>query len=143
MPVLKKESIGKIRGGNTTKIHTLVDALGYPVKIELSAGQVSDHIFAPKLLEDLKPQIVMATGGYDSIKFRQQIEKQGAVACIPSHRNRKSKFPFDKVQYKERHLVECFFKKLKRYRRISTRFDKLSCRFLAFIHLACILIWLK
>ena len=85
----------------------------------------------------------MADGGYDSVKFRQQIEKQGAVACIPRHRNRKAQFPFDKEQYKERHLVECFFQKLKRFRRISTRFDKLSCRFLAFIHLACILIWLK
>ena len=109
--------MGRSRGGNTTKIHTLVDALGYPVKIELSAGQVSDHIFAPKLLEGLKLQIVMADGGYDSVKFREQ--------------------------YKKRHLVECFFQKLKRFRRIATRFDKLSCRFLAFIHLACILIWLK
>ena len=88
----------KSRGGNTTKIHTLVDALGNPVKIEISTGQVSDHIFAPKLLEGLKPQIVMADGGYDSVKFRQQIE--GAVACIPRHRNRKAKFPFDKEQYK-------------------------------------------
>ena len=70
----------------------------------------------------------MADGGYDSVKFRQQIEKQGAVACIPRHQNRKAKFPFDK----ERHLVECFFQKLKRYRRIATRFDKLSCRFLIF-----------
>ena len=119
----------------------LVDALGNPIRIEISAGQISGHIFAPKLIKDLKPQIVMADGGYDSIKFRQQIEEQGAVACIPRHR--KAKVPFDKIQYKERHLVECFFQKLKRYRRISTRFDKLSCRFLAFIHLACILIWLK
>lgn len=85
----------------------------------------------------------MADGGYDSVKFRQQIDKQGAVACIPSHRNRKVKFPFDKEQYKERHLVECFFQKLKRFRRIATRYDKLACRFLAFVHLVCILIWLK
>ena len=85
----------------------------------------------------------MADGGYDSIKFRQFIEKQGATACIPRHRNCKVQFSFDKEQYRERHLVECFFQKLKRYRRIATRFDKLSCRFLAFVHLACILIWLK
>ena len=121
----------------------MVDALGNPVRIELSAGQISDHNFAPKLIQDLKPQIVMADGGYDSVKFRKQIEKQGAVACIPRHRNRTLKFPFDKEQYKERHLVECFFQKLKRNRRIATRFDKLAVRFLAFIHLACILIWLK
>ena len=81
----------------------------------------------------------MAHGNYDSVKFRQRIEKQRKVACIPRHRNRKVKFPFDKEQYKERHLVECFFQKLKRYRRIATRFDKLANRFLAFIHLTCIL----
>ena len=84
----------------------LVDALGNPIRIEISAGQISDHVFAPKLIKDLKPQIVMADGGYDSIKFRQQIEEQGAVACIPRHRN--VKFSFDFEQYKERHLVECF-----------------------------------
>ena len=87
------------------------------VKKLISAGQVSDHIFAPKLLNGLKPKIVMADGGYDSVKFRQFIEKQVAIACIPRHRN-------CKIQ-------------------IATRFDKLSCRFLAFVHLACILIWLK
>ena len=50
----------------------------------------------------------MADGVYDSVKFGQQIEKQGAVACIPRHRNHKLKIPFDKEQYKERQLVECF-----------------------------------
>ena len=59
----------------------------------------------------------MADGGYDSIKFRQQIAKEGATACIARHRNRKEKFPFDKEQYKERHLIECFFQILKRFRR--------------------------
>ena len=143
MQGLKKELIGKSRGGNTTKIHTLVDALGYPVRILLSAGQVSDFKIAPKLIDGLKAGIVMADGGYDSFKFREMIQKQGAIACIPRHRNRKMKFPFDKEQYKERHLVECFFQKLKRFRTIATSFDKLSCRFLAFVHIACILFWLR
>ena len=85
----------------------------------------------------------MADGSYDSLKFREKIRKMGAKACIKPRRNRKLKLDFDLEQYKERHLVEWFFQKLKRNRRIGTRYEKLSCRFLAFIHLACILIWLK
>ena len=84
----------------------------------------------------------MADAAYDSDKFREQITTQGATACIKPRRNRKIAIPFDKEQYKERHLVECFFQKLKRYRRIATRYDKLAKRFLAFIHIACILLWL-
>ncbi len=84
----------------------------------------------------------MADAAYDSDKLREQISAQGAIACVKPRRNRKDNIPFDKEQYKGRHLVECFFQKLKRYRRIATRYDKLAVRFLAFIHVACILIWL-
>lgn len=134
--------IGKSHGGPTTKIHALVDALGNPLKIMLTGGQVHDVTVASSLLVDLKPEIVMADAAYDSGKLRKQIAALGAVTCIKPRRNRKIVIPFDKEQYKERHLVECFFQKLKRYRRIATRYDKLAKRFLAFIHLACILIWL-
>lgn len=108
----------------------------------LTGGQVHDVTVAPSLLADLKPEIVMADAAYDSDKLREQIATQGASACIKPRRNRKVVIPFDKEQYKERHMVECFFQKLKRNRRIATRYDKLAVRFLAFIHLACILIWL-
>ena len=64
------------------------------------------------------------------------------LLVLNSRRYRKVFIPFDKAQYKERHLIECFFQKLKRYRRIATRYDKLAKRFLAFIHFACILVWL-
>ena len=84
----------------------------------------------------------MADAAYDSDKLREQIAALGATACIKPRRYRKVFIPFDKAQYKERHLIECFFQKLKRYRRIATRYDKLAKRFLAFIHFACILVWL-
>lgn len=121
----------------------MVDALGNPIKVELSGGQVNDIVLAEVLLADLDSQIVMADKGYDSDKLREKISSKGAQVCIPSRKHRKVQIPFDKEQYKERHLVECFFQKLKRNRRISTRFDKLANRFLAFIHLACSIIWLK
>lgn len=134
--------IGKSRGGNTTKIHVAVDALGNPVKIKLTAGQIHDLTVASELIANFKTGIVMADAAYDSDKFREQIAAQGAAACIKPRCNRKVDIPFDKEQYKERHLVECFFQKLKRHRRIATRYEKLACRFLAFINLACILFWL-
>lgn len=108
----------------------------------LTGGQVHDVTVAPSLIADLKTDIVIADAAYDSDKLRKQIASLGALTWIKPRRNRKIVIPFDKEQYKERHLVECFFQKLKRYRRISTRYDKLAKRFLAFIHIACILIWL-
>ncbi len=120
----------------------MVDALGNPVKIKLTAGQVHDVTVADSLLVDFKPGIVMADAAYDSDKLREQIANFGATACIKPRCNRKVAVAFDKEQYKKRHFVECFFQKLKRYRRIATRYEKLAVRFLAFIHVACILIWL-
>ena len=141
-PALKKELIGKRRSGNTTKIHAVTDGLGNPVKVNLTAGQVHDVTVASALISEFKTGIMMADAAYDSDKLRDQIRSQGAIACIKPRRNRKVDIPFDKEQYKERHLVECFFHKLKRYQRIATRYDKFAVRFLAFIHVACILIWL-
>lgn len=120
----------------------MVDALGNPIKVKLTAGQVHDVTVASALLADFKPGIVMADSAYDSDKLREQIANFGATACIKPRCNRKVAIPFDKDQYKERHLVECFFQTLKRYRRIATRYEKLAVRFLAFIHVACFLIWI-
>ena len=94
----------------------------------------------PQLIEGFNP---VADGAYDSLKFRDQIRKIGVKDCINPRKNRKMQLEFNKEQYKERHLVECFFQKLKRNRQIGTRYEKPSCRFLAFIHIACIFIWLK
>ena len=109
----------------------------------MSKGQVQDVTIAPTLIADLKAEVVMADGAYDSDKFREKIKRQGSRACIKPRNNRKEEIEFDKEQYKERHLVECFFQKIKRYRRIATRYDKLAKRYLAFIQVACILIWIK
>lgn len=117
--------------------------MGNPLKVKLTGGQVNDVAVVPELIADLQAGIVMTEAAYDSASFRgEQIAEQKAVACMKPRRNRKVAISFDKVQYKERHLVECFFQKLKRYRRIATRYDKLAKRFLAFIHVACIFIWL-
>ena len=109
----------------------------------MSKGQVHDVTIAPALITDLKAEVIMADGAYDSDNFREKIKQQGSRACIKPRKNRKEEIEIDKEQYKERHLVECFFQKIKRYRRIATRYDKLAKRYLAFIQVACILIWIK
>ena len=92
----KKELIGKSRGGSTTKIHAVVDALGNPFKVVLSAGQFHDITAAPQLICDLKSAIVMAEVAYDSLRFREQIRAKVSTACIKPRRNR-----YDK-------LAQCF-----------------------------------
>ncbi len=132
------------RGGKNTKIHAVVDGLGNPLYVQLSGGHVSDISVAFDLLEnvDVKGSVVMADRAYGAEAFRMKIEENGATYCIPPKSNNSEPWEVDWWQYKERSNVERFFQKIKQYRRVATRYDKLACRFLAFVHLACILIWI-
>jgi transposase len=91
---------------------------------------------------DLKNSYVIADKGYDSQGFVRTIRNQGGIPVIPSRRNANKPRKYDHCLYKDRHLVENFFLKLKNNRRIATRFEKNLSLFLAMVHLACILIWL-
>ena len=151
MQVLKKgfdtpfhEQIGVTRGGKHTKIHAVVDGLGNPLYVQLSGGQISDITIAPDLLDHIEvPDVVLADKAYGSEEFRKKIEEMGSSYCIPPKTNLQESWDVDWWLYKERSNVERFFQKIKNYRRIATRYDKLAKRFLGFVHLACILIWLK
>jgi len=138
------QEIGLSRGGRNTKIHAVVDGLGNPIHIHLSAGNVHDSKEAAKSLEsvELEGTVFMADKAYGSKAIREQITNGGGTVCIPPKSNEKEPWDYDKDQYKERHLVECFFQKLKQYRGVATRYAKLAKRFLAFVQLACIRIWL-
>ena len=119
----------------STKIHAIVDALGYPVYFLLSEGQESDSTYAiPTLSQvDLEGSDVLADKGYDADKIIDYIYENGGEPTIPSKENRLFQRRCDWWLYKERHLVECFFQKLKNYRRIATRYDKLSSVYAGFI----------
>jgi transposase len=136
--------LGRSRGGLTTKIHAVVDAQGLPIRLSLTAGQAHDGPAAYCLLDRLDPRtIVLADKAYDADGIRNLIEAQGAVPNIPAKSNRKWKPCFSKALYRERNLVERFFSKLKHFRRIATRYDKLAENFLAMVQLASMRLWLR
>ena len=138
-----EEAIGKSRGGLSTKIHAAVDAFGNPVRLLLTAGQTSEYTQAEALIEGFEAGYVLADKGYDSDQFVSAIEKNHAVPVIPSKKNRKVPRDFDKVLYKERNAVERFFQKLKNFRRIATRYERLARNYQAMLSLVSTVIWLN
>jgi transposase len=138
------QGLGRSRGGFSTKIHVLVDALGNPLKFILTSGAAGDNPQALPLLAGYQPQEVIADRGYDADATIAHIEGQlHALATIPPRQRRVAPRDCDYAAYQERHLVECFIGKLKYFRRVFSRFDKYATRFLAFIHFASMTIWLK
>lgn len=139
----EQEALGRSCGGFSTKIHALVDGLGNPLSFLLTPGQRSDVTQSVELIQDLSDCTVLADKGYDAEAWLNKLQEQGSSAVIPPKKNRKTPRKIDKFLYKERHLIECFFGKLKHYRRIFSRFDKSAAVFLSFICLAGALIWLR
>jgi transposase len=139
------QDIGLSRGGQNTKIHAVVDALSNPIKLYLTPGNVNDNVVAIDVLEGvtLTGSVVLGDKAFGTVKIREYIESQGAAYCIPPKSNAVEPWECDFHHYKERHVVECFFNKLKQFRAIATRYDKLSRNFLSFAFLASTMILLK
>ena len=127
----------------TTKIHAVVDGLGNPIRVHLSGGNVNDIVPACDLIAGLKAEMTIADKAYDADKFIALIEKQGSTVVVPPRSTRLKQRWFDRHLYKERHLVECFFAKIKAFRRIATRYDKLAVTFRAAVLIASCLAWLQ
>lgn len=139
----KKEALGRSKGGFTTKIHTVVDALGNPIKFILTPGQTNDITQAQELTKDFKNTIVIADKGYDSEQFIDYLLSKGCTPVIPPRKNRKKLRTYDKNLYKERHLVEGLVGKIKHFRRVFSRFEKTANCYLGFLHFVGALLWLR
>src|SRR5262245_15574717 len=140
----KRQSMGRSRGGLTSKIHAVVDTNGLPVRLALTDGEAHDNRLASKLLSRLKSgAMLLADRGYDADWIRALVCQRGAWANIPPRRNRKDAHCFSPYLYRARNLVERFFNKIKQCRRVATRYDKLAANYLAFIQLASIRLWLR
>lgn len=120
----------------------MCDALGLPVKFILTPGESSDFNQALPLLKDENPDYVLADRGYDSDEIVDYIKQINAVPVIPPKSNRIVQRDYDKIIYKERNLIERLFNRLKQFRKIATRFDKIQINFEAFIYLASSYLWL-
>jgi transposase len=140
----RRQSMGRSRGGLTSKIHAVVDTNGLPVRLALTAGEAHDNRLAERLLSQLKSgTTLLADRGYDADWIRALVRKHGAWANIPPKRNRTESLCFSPYLYRARNLVERFFNKIKHCRRVATRYDKLAANYLAFIQLASIRLWLR
>jgi transposase len=140
----RRQSMGRSRGGLTSKIHALVDANGLPIRLALTPGEAHDIRLARKLLSRLKPKsMLLADRGYDANWIRELVMKKGAWTNIPPKSNRSEPICFSPYLYRARNRVERFFNKIKQCRRVATRYDKLAANYLAFVQLASIRLWLR
>lgn len=143
---IKDQAISKSIGGNSSKIHLAVDSHGNPIQFLIEDGTTHDVKVAPKLVNSINlcnTKILCADKGYDSESFRKKIEETGTQANIPKKSNTLSNNDHvDWYFYKIRHLVENAFARLKHFRGIATRYDKLKQSYENSVALACIFIWL-
>ncbi len=123
-------------------MHTAVDALGNPLRLILSAGQIADIDHAADLIACIPAKAIIGDKGYDADTLIQAIRASAAQAVIPPRSNRKELRPYDTHLYKDRNLIERFFARIKQFRRIATRYDKLARSYMAFLHLVCTFVWL-
>lgn len=137
------QALGRSRGGFSTKIHALVDALGLPIKFILTPGQSSEIKQAPELIKDIKNANIIGDKAFDGDEFINQIISQNCTPVVPPRSGRAIKREVDYYLYKERHLIECFFSKIKHFRRIFSRFDKMAEAYMGFLAFASTIIWLR
>ena len=138
-----EQALGRSRGGLSCKIHVTVDGLGNPLRLRLTAGQRHDSTQAQALLEGFDFERLIADRGYAAQEFVDWLMEHGIEIVIPSHQRAKEERDYDKWLYRERHLVECFINKIKHFRRIFSRFEKLDQSYLGFLHFVSALIWLR
>ena len=143
-PRHEESAIGKSVAGHTSKIHLAVEANGLPIHFEITGGQVHDCKAAPEFIAKLpSSKYLMADRGYDSESLRQQIREKESIPLIPRKKNSVlGNKDFNWNLYKYRHLVENAFARLKHFRSIATRYDKLKRNYAGMLAFACTLVWL-
>ncbi|MFE0209007.1 IS5 family transposase [Streptomyces sp. NPDC058985] len=160
------QALGRSRGGLTTKVHLATDGRGLPLAIVITPGNVNDSTVFDTVLNAVRvprlsagrprrrPQTVIADRAYSSRAIRAGLRRRGIRAVIPersdqiANRQRRGSAggrppAFDTEQYKARNVVERCFSRLKQFRAVATRFDKLAARYLAGLRLASLTLWLR
>src|SRR5437762_5020544 len=136
----QNQAIGRSKGGMTTKILALTDALGNLVRFVLLPGQRFDTVGVPPLIEGLAFDALIADKAFDSNAIIAELDARGAKVVISQHPRRAKPLAIDEEMYKWRHLIENFFGKLKEFKRIAMRADKTDQSFASMIYLAAAVI---
>ena len=137
------EGFGKTKGGRNSKLSAVTNGAGKALNFDLMAGNSADITAAIRVLGDVTNQVVLGDKGYDSDTLRQVIFDGGGAPNIPGRNNRKTEVPYFKSIGKERYVVENLFQRLKRFRRVNTRYDRLAVTFMAFVNLSAIANWAR
>jgi len=142
------QSIGKSRGGRTTKIHAVVAEANLPIARSLSPGSSADDPEGQKLMAEIPEEIcrdkpLLMDKAYEGDACRAKAEMCGMRPVVPPKSNRKEPWAYDKELYKGRNVVERNFRNIKQFRRVFTRYDKLDETYNAFIAIAYILRFMK
>lgn len=139
---VQKNEIGRSRGGFSTKIHAIVDLKGRPLEVILTPGQQHDCTVADKLIDFIAGKACLGDGSYDTNAILQELEFREVEAVIPPGEERTTKRRINRKLYRKRYLVELFFHKLKRFRRIATRYEKTAACYLSLVCLVCTCLWI-
>ena len=126
------QAVGRSRGGRTSKVHCVADHRGRPVAFALTPGNVADITMAVPLLEAASPpKRLIADKAYDAERLRGWLKARRVKAVIPSTAVRTTPHPLDHKAYRRRNLIERPFCRLKNWRRVATRYDRLARNYLA------------
>jgi len=140
-----RRALGRSRGGFTSKLHCLADALGRPIAFHLTGGEAADCKAYDRLIDlpERAPDALLADKGYDADAIRADLVERKIEAVIPGRSNRRVKIEHDRTLYKQRNRIERMFGHLKINRAIATRYDQLANSFLGMVHIAAARYWLK
>jgi transposase len=138
------QAIGRSRGGLSTKIHALVDALGNPIDFVLTGGDAHDLVGADHLLPAMEADTLIADKAFDAdARVLEPLAVVGKTTVIPPRSNRSLPRDYDRELYAARHLIENFFAKIKQFRAIATGCEKTARNFLAAAQLVASVVWLN
>lgn len=138
-----RQAVGRSRGGRNTKIHTIADAKGRLLTFVLTGGEAHDCPVGAELIGATEPaELMLGDKGYDSTDLRQRLKDGGTKPVVPNRSNRKKRIRFDRRQYCELRKIENALCRLKDFRRVATRYDKLALVFTASVYLAATVAWL-
>ena len=137
------QAIGRSRGGLTTKVHLVVDALGLPLAFRITEGQRSDTVPAPELIAQTKPRCLLGDKAYSIHAIRDLLAEIGCTAVMPSSTAWITPPDYDRDLYNARSKIECTFNLLKQARRFATRYEKTIRNYAAVVALGCMLLWLR